>query len=91
MDKLKEVKTLADFKRLDVGDSLTQLENTWFPVNNKLAGIKRKIVVKQSNRICFEDLSWLEYPKASDFSIDENGIIKISIDEEGGFMSYKIN
>jgi len=62
------IKTLADFKRLPEGTEI-KLHSTSMQ-NHKYSGVIRKIEKKQTNGIKFEGGSWLEYPKASEFSID---------------------
>ena len=68
--------TLADFKRLDVGTVLELVQADGMP-EHKYLNVPRKIEHKQSNAIRFEGGSWLYYPKANEFSF-ENDLIIIS-------------
>ena len=84
------IKTLADFKRLPEGTKLvlrsTNIDFMGKP--HKYLGVERTIEHKQTNAIRFSGGSWLEYPKASQFSID--GPYVVISDVTGGWLAYEV-
>lgn len=71
------IKTLADFKRLPVGTTLTLTQaydwvgKDW--TDHKALNKPRKIEHVQSNAIRFEGGSWLEHPTATQFVPNQDG------------------
>ena len=65
-----DMKTLADLKRLKVGDRLTMI-SAHYP--GRLLGTTRAIAKMQSNSLMFEGGSWLYFPKAKDFKGTPDG------------------
>jgi|TARA_R110000787_G_scaffold187015_1_gene298762 hypothetical protein len=86
------MKTFADIKRaLTKGKSLTMLRHDWIPNNNKLIGVKRKIITQQSNAIQFEGGSWLylDNPASHYVPLNDNSF-SVKLDDNN-VMTYEIN
>ena len=87
------MKTLADFKRLGKGSELTLIKAVGMP-NHPWLNKPRTIEIKQTNAIRFEGGSWLYYPTAKEFRV-ENGIAIIQeVDRDGikkDLLFYKIS
>lgn len=79
------IKTVADFKRLPVGTRLTLQSRNWSVIQ-----LTRSIEIKQTNAIKFDDGSWLEYPKASDFRVAGDDIIITATRPDGSVWSELI-
>ncbi len=87
------MKTLADFKRLQEGTSLTLVNAVGMP-NHPWLNKPRIIEKKQTNGIKFEGGSWLYYPSAKEFRIENNIAIIQETDRDGkkyDLLFYKIN
>lgn len=63
------MKTLADFKRLEVGTKLLTVQG-----RERYKGKIREIEIKHTNAIKFKGGSWLEYPKAKSFRVEGQSI-----------------
>lgn len=87
------MKTFADIKRqLVEGAELTLTRHDWLTPSSPLKlGAKRKIIKRQANAIQFEGGSWLQFPAASDVSINENGFSIVLSIEKAAFMTYEFN
>lgn len=69
------VRTLADFKRLGKGSKMVLLHAVDAPDHLFLNKV-REVDIKQTNAVKFTGGSWLYYPKASGFKVN-NGIVII--------------
>lgn len=81
-----KLKTLADLKRIPIGTKLRIVRCLIGPVAPEKQA--RTVAKVQSNAIAFQrpdkaELSWLTFPKASEFEPTENGFRVLERDPEG--------
>ena len=87
------MKTLADFKRIGKGSTLTLIKAVGMPEHPWL-NKPRKIEIKQTNGVRFEGGSWLYYPPAKEFRIENDIAIVQETDRDGNtydLLFYKLN
>lgn len=78
------MKTLADFKRaLTIGSRWVTFHNRY---NNSMG--EREVVALKSNAVGFKNpqtgnISWLDFPKASNFRVNELGSAEIYCSQTG--------
>lgn len=85
------MKTFSDIKRkLVEGNSLTMTRHDWYP-QNKIIGLSRDIVKRQSNAIQLEGGSWLYLDKpAKNYIPTSDNTFLVFLDNDK-FMEYRIN
>lgn len=71
---MKEIKTIAELKRLPEGTKIKLVECIGIE-NHKGLNIIREIDKIQTNSLKFSGGSWLYFPKSKDFKSWENGFI----------------
>lgn len=91
------IRTLADFKRLPIGQSLTLLENTYAPQSKALIGTPRRIVKVQTNGFYLETpgnqsgRSYLPFPSAKQFDMVGDTVTITDSRDPSLFLKYRIN